>query len=66
MPEEHIENVPPVESHETNVVNIDDMYDMSPQHSIRKFSGLRNLLTRHSGFKIGCLNIRGLLNKMDR
>ena len=37
MPEEHIENVPPVESHETNVVNTDDMYDVSPQHSIRTF-----------------------------
>ena len=65
MPEEHIENVPPVESHETNVVNTDDMYDVSPQHSMRTFSGLRNLLTRHSDFKIGCLNVRGLLNKMD-
>ena len=65
MPEEHIENVPPVESHETNVVNTDDMYDVSPQHCMRTFSGLRNLLTRHSGFKIGCLNIGGLLNKMD-
>ena len=59
MLDEHIENVPPVESHETNVVNTDDMYDvsahetnvvntddmyvMSPQHSIRTFSGLRNL-----------------------
>ena len=39
---------------------------MSPQHSIRTFSGLRNLLTRHSGFKIGCLNIRSLLNKIDK
>ena len=29
------------------------------------FSGLRNLMTRHSGLKIGCLNIRGLLNKID-
>ena len=53
MPEEHIENVPPVESHETNVVNTDDV---SPQHSIQTFSGLRNLMTRQSGFKIGCLN----------
>ncbi len=24
------------------------------------FSGLRNLVTRHSGLKIGCLNIRAL------
>ena len=29
------------------------------------FSGLRNLFTRHNGFKIGCLNIRGLLNKIN-
>ena len=29
------------------------------------FSGLRNLVTRHIGLKIGCLNIRGLLNKID-
>ena len=41
------------------------MYDVSPQHSIRTFSGLRNLLTIHKGFQIGCLNVRGLLNKMD-
>ena len=65
VPEEHIENVPPAESHKTNVVNTDDMDDVSPQHSIRTFSGLRNLLTRHSGFKIGCFNIRGLLNRID-
>ncbi len=42
-----------------------DVYDVSPQHSIRTFPGLRNLLTRHSGLKIGCRNIRGLLNKID-
>ena len=41
------------------------MCDVSAQHSIRTFSGLRNLFTRHNGFKIGCLNIRGLLNKID-
>ena len=64
MPEEHIENVPPAVSPKTNVVNTNDVYDVSPQH-IRTFSGLRNLLTRHSGFKIGCLNIRGLLNTID-
>ena len=60
-----IENVPPAVSPKTNVVNNNDVYDVSPQHSIQTFSGLRNLLTRHSGSKIGCLNIRGLLNKMD-
>ena len=41
------------------------MCDVSAQHSIRSFSGLRNLFTRHNGLKIGCLNIRGLLNKID-
>ena len=41
------------------------MCGVSVQHSIRTFSGLRNLFTRHNGFKIGCLNIRGLLNKID-
>ena len=41
------------------------MCDVSAQHSIRTFSGLRNLFTRHNGFKIGCLNIIGLLNKID-
>ena len=57
--------VPPAVSLKTNVVNTNDVYDVSPQHSIRTFSGLSNLLTRHSGLKIGCLNIRGLLNKID-
>ena len=47
-----IENVPPVVSPKTNVVNTNDVYDWSPQHSIQTFSGLRNLLTRHSGSKI--------------
>ena len=65
MPEEHIEHVPPAVSPKTNVVTTNDVYDVSQQHSIRTFSGLRNLLTRHSGLKIGCLNIRGLLNKID-
>ena len=51
MPEEHIEIVPPAESHETNGVNTDDMYYVSPQHKLRICSGLRNLLTSHSGFK---------------
>ena len=41
------------------------MCDVSVQHSIRSFSGLRNLFTRHTGLKIGCLSIRGLLNKID-
>ena len=59
MPEEHIENVPSAVSPKTNVVNTNDVYDVSPQHSMRTFSGLRNLLT------IGCLNIRSLLNKID-
>ena len=65
MAEEHIENVPPAVSPKTNAMNTNDVYDVSPQHSIRTFSRLRNLLTRHSGLKIGCLNIRGLLNKID-
>ena len=50
--EEHIENVPPAESHKTNVVNTNDVYDVPPQHSIRTFSGLRNLLTRHRGLPV--------------
>ena len=54
-----------VVSPKTNVVNTNDVYDVSPQHSIQTFSGLRNLQTRHSGLKIGCLNITDVLNKMD-
>ena len=34
MPEEHIENVPPAESHETNVVNTDDNLCMMCFHNI--------------------------------
>ena len=64
MPEEHIEHVPPAVSPKPNVVNTNDVYDVSPQHSIRTFQGLCNLLTRHSGLKISCLNIRSLLKKL--
>ena len=32
---------------------------------INDLTGLRNLFTRHNGLKLGCLNIRGLLNKID-
>ena len=52
-------------SRKTNVAKTNDVCDVSAQHSIRTFSGLRNLFTRHNGSKIGCLNIRGLLNKID-
>ena len=52
-------------SRKINVANTNDVCDVSAQHSIRTFSGLRNLFTRQNGFKIGCLNIRGLLNKID-
>ena len=58
-------NVTPDVSRKTNVANTNDVCDVSAQQSIRTFSGLRNIFTRHNGFKIGCLNIRGLLNKID-
>ena len=43
-------NVTPDVSRKTNVANTNDVCDVSAQHSIRTFSGLRNLFTRHNGF----------------
>ena len=45
MPEEHIENVPPAVSPKTNVVTTNDLYDVSPQHSIGSLN-IRGLLNK--------------------
>ena len=46
-----------------DIANGDDF--VSSEHSVQIYSDLVQSLDRNRGFRIGCLNIRGLLNKID-